>query len=784
MSFGDQASTVGSQRCGSFTLSTGAWTYTLNNEVVQFLVAGQSRSDSITYTATDGTTQTVSVTIAGADDAPLAGAVLASEVAALLQDAGATAVDVQDSVQEIQSHWGDLKSLYQSGKLHSISKVAPLSDLASLQLTDFSSESLGALQTLLPYFDVNLTVPGGVWLGSEEEQFLLGLEQAHAVALAPGPAITVSFMPAWTNLGTDSNLFQRINDGLVSGSISGFGYDESKELLLGQTIPLEKLAQQVTHPDLLAYFASPQLQMYINSAPTSFLNAADYAGFFNSALYDVMRKHSTGQWGDNWVIADGKMKLQDALQNTLDQLISQTNPLGTAYVAEALANGSLISISDESPGSLSLSVAQAVAALPVLTALHQYPVTLSISGSADDFAGLSAPQWTSLQEFDTELQLTELGSGQALTIAMQITDLDLSGLAGMQISSIADNSDGHTVVTLLDADQNSFVITLAQSLDPSLVYAPVNLPALRSMVFGLNELELPPPDQAEGDGVVLTLGTEQFAQDRAALAETAASYSVYLVASLDSNTPADEIAGWVDLINDAAALHIARFSLVDLSGEPIHMLTVSSGEQLQALQALGAALVDAGILTGLSFEPLTALTLEDGLAATLHDAAVLQAAPSPRLEIDVDVAASQMHLSLKAMQDLGVDHVNVDHAVFLGLGVQQASLSDLSSILSAFAPFSQTGSHLFGTQGAVLVLDGDSLAPMQSGSDESLALLCQLLQLGVEHLEVVTGPSSIMAFDITEQALVEVDLSTLGAQPAYLAELLFPPGQNLSILNF
>ena len=44
------------------TLSSGTWTYTLDQSTVQDLDAGDVVTDTITYTATDGSTQLVSVT--------------------------------------------------------------------------------------------------------------------------------------------------------------------------------------------------------------------------------------------------------------------------------------------------------------------------------------------------------------------------------------------------------------------------------------------------------------------------------------------------------------------------------------------------------------------------------------------------------------------------------------------------------------------------------------------------------------------------------------------------
>ena len=69
--FSDVLSTVGDSGYGSFELVGGAWTYTLDNDAVQSLDAGQTVSDSITFTATDGSTQTVTVTITGAEDVPV-----------------------------------------------------------------------------------------------------------------------------------------------------------------------------------------------------------------------------------------------------------------------------------------------------------------------------------------------------------------------------------------------------------------------------------------------------------------------------------------------------------------------------------------------------------------------------------------------------------------------------------------------------------------------------------------------------------------------------------------
>ena len=65
----DVGPTVGDNGFGSFELVAGTWTYTLDQSAVQNLDAGDIVNDTITYTASDGNTQQVTVTITGTDDA-------------------------------------------------------------------------------------------------------------------------------------------------------------------------------------------------------------------------------------------------------------------------------------------------------------------------------------------------------------------------------------------------------------------------------------------------------------------------------------------------------------------------------------------------------------------------------------------------------------------------------------------------------------------------------------------------------------------------------------------
>jgi len=68
VSFNDLAPTSGGNGYGNFQMSANTWTYTLNNGLaaVQSLGAGATLSDTFTFTATDGSSQLVTVTINGA----------------------------------------------------------------------------------------------------------------------------------------------------------------------------------------------------------------------------------------------------------------------------------------------------------------------------------------------------------------------------------------------------------------------------------------------------------------------------------------------------------------------------------------------------------------------------------------------------------------------------------------------------------------------------------------------------------------------------------------------
>ena len=91
-SFADVASTAGDNGFGSFALVSGTWTYTLDQSAVQDLDAGDVVNDTVTFTATDGSTQVITVAITGTDDASvISGAVTGAVTEGNVGDAPVTA---------------------------------------------------------------------------------------------------------------------------------------------------------------------------------------------------------------------------------------------------------------------------------------------------------------------------------------------------------------------------------------------------------------------------------------------------------------------------------------------------------------------------------------------------------------------------------------------------------------------------------------------------------------------------------------------------------------------
>ena len=132
--FNDVASTTGDNGYGAFVLSSGAWTYTLNQSTVQDLDAGDTVTDTITYTATDSTQQTITVTITGSNDAPVlnvtdnTGAVTENDGQTNLVDSGTLSFsDVDQDDNPAISHSYNSDAVWSGGTL-TAAQITALTD--------------------------------------------------------------------------------------------------------------------------------------------------------------------------------------------------------------------------------------------------------------------------------------------------------------------------------------------------------------------------------------------------------------------------------------------------------------------------------------------------------------------------------------------------------------------------------------------------------------------------------------------------------------------------------
>jgi len=96
ISFNDVAPTLGINGYGTFEITANTWNYTLNNghAAVQALGSGSALNDIYTFAATDGSTRVVTVTINGANDAPVIGG---TSTGAVAEDVAVSAGNILDS---------------------------------------------------------------------------------------------------------------------------------------------------------------------------------------------------------------------------------------------------------------------------------------------------------------------------------------------------------------------------------------------------------------------------------------------------------------------------------------------------------------------------------------------------------------------------------------------------------------------------------------------------------------------------------------------------------------
>ena len=198
------------------------------------------------------------------------------------------------------------------------------------------------------------------------------------------------------------------------------------------------------------------------------------------------------------------------------------------------------------------------------------------------------------------------------------------------------------------------------------------------------------------------------------------------------------------------------------------------GDLIDTLQEAG--------LGNVELEATAKVHISDDLSAALYESGMLHALPDAAIAIDAG-ANKVLNTSLKAMADIGVDSVNTAHKVYveLGLSVEDAqTLADLGDVFSAFGLDSAApDTHLFGTQGAGLVVDQatfDSFSGMDAASLQTL--LGDLSKLGFTEVDVMgaNAVSAVYEINITAQTPVLSQVALIGTDATNDLAHVFDPG--------
>ena len=230
-SFADVASINGDNAYGSFELTGGTWTYTLNQSAVQHLDSGDSVFDTIIYTATDGSTQQITVTITGTEDASVisgtvAGAVNEGDVGDSPETATGT-ISISDvdggdspSFADVASTNGD--NAYGSFELISNNWTYALDQSAVQDLDEGDSVIDTIVYTATDGSTQKITV---TITGSEDASIISGTVTGVVTEgdVGDGPVTTTGFI---TINGVDGDDSPSFGDVEATAGMNGFGVFE------------------------------------------------------------------------------------------------------------------------------------------------------------------------------------------------------------------------------------------------------------------------------------------------------------------------------------------------------------------------------------------------------------------------------------------------------------------------------------------------------------------------------------------------------------------------------
>ncbi|MET4799716.1 VCBS repeat-containing protein [Bradyrhizobium sp. LB11.1] len=204
------AQTASTGGYGTYTVSSaGVWRYTLdnNNSTVQGLVAGATMTDTFSVRGSDGSAQVVTITITGANDAP----VLSGDNAAALLQGLATAITTADlSVSDVDNSASQLTFNVSSTQRGYVA----LSSAPGVAITSFTQAQLAAGQVI--FVSDGTLNPAASFTVSATDGSLT------SVPVLINIAVTNDFvLPGNINLSTVSEIINSLTQS--GGTLSGTG---------------------------------------------------------------------------------------------------------------------------------------------------------------------------------------------------------------------------------------------------------------------------------------------------------------------------------------------------------------------------------------------------------------------------------------------------------------------------------------------------------------------------------------------------------------------------------
>ena len=408
--------------------------------------------------------------------------------------------------------------------------------------------------------------------------------------------------------------------------------------------------------------------------------------------------------------------------NSLDQLHGVTSAAVETALHNAHIDSIQLNVADQAAfDSVWSSPANTSALANDLASLH----TAGLDVSTLDVAG----SFINAQIHLTELQAATLNTAGLHFAANDFVSMDVTAAQGTHLNtSMADlHKLGVDTLTITDGEHITDLGVMANSLTS----------------HGITHLGLSSSDISNA---TITAGST--------LAQKVANFDwahsgIDLALDADSNIAnfMHDLENGIDVFNGQALSNTAKW------GDLIQVLHDSG---LGSINLQSTATTSAGSAN---------VVVSDELTGALYDAGMLHALPDANITLDVGTN-TVLQTSLKAMLDIGVDSVQTDHKVYVGLGLDQATAHDMQGLFAAFTHDTTVPADgLFGGKAAGLVVDQATFNTM--GASDVHTLVQQLSKLGITEIDVLSNANVVThAYQITAQTQVLSQVDILGTSSA------------------